>query len=76
MTYRVITSYSPAGYKEYGRKCVETFRRFWPKEIELTAVEDVQEPTREEDQSDAQREADSFEYRFGQMPAAHGIKGK
>lgn len=32
---RVISGFSPAGYIQYGKKFLETFDRFWPKDIEL-----------------------------------------
>lgn len=32
---QVVTSFSPDGYKLYGRQFIETFRRHWPDDVEL-----------------------------------------
>ena len=34
-TMEVVTSFSPAGYEEYGRKFLESFCLHWPKEVGL-----------------------------------------
>jgi len=34
---RVVTGWSPAGYREYAKACTSTFRQFWPKEVEFVA---------------------------------------
>lgn len=36
----VVTTFSPKGYEEYGRKCLQTFEQFWPAEAELTVYVD------------------------------------
>lgn len=38
MTHTVVTSFSPAGYEEYGRRFIETFRKFWPASVKLVVV--------------------------------------
>jgi hypothetical protein len=38
----VVTGWSPAGYREYGRRFVETWSRFWPRSVELVVY--VEEP--------------------------------
>lgn len=37
MTVRVVTGFSPKGYDEYGMRFLDSFERYWPKEIELRA---------------------------------------
>lgn len=31
----VVTSFSSDGYEEYGRRCVESFKEFWPSSVQL-----------------------------------------
>ena len=31
----IVTSFSPAGYEEYGRRFLEGFCRYWPKDVDL-----------------------------------------
>ena len=31
----VVTSFSEAGYRQYGRNFIETYRKFWPREVDL-----------------------------------------
>jgi hypothetical protein len=38
MTTHVISGFHPAGYLQYGRKFLETFDRYWPRDIRLTVV--------------------------------------
>lgn len=33
--YNVVTSFSAAGYEQYGRRFIETFRQYWPHEVRL-----------------------------------------
>lgn len=35
MKYSVVTSFSQKGYLQYGRRFVETFNQYWPKEVDL-----------------------------------------
>lgn len=35
MQITVVTSFSPAGYKLYGQRSIETFLRFWPSSVDL-----------------------------------------
>lgn len=35
MLTTIVTSFSPAGYEQYGRRFIETFDRFFPGEIDL-----------------------------------------
>ena len=37
MTTQVVTSFSAAGWTQYGRRFVETFCRYWPREVALHA---------------------------------------
>jgi len=42
MKHAVVTTFHNKGYQEYGRKCIESFLQFWPKEVTLCVVtEDV-----------------------------------
>lgn len=42
MGVQVVTSFSFAGWQAYGRKCIDTFHKFWPRDIVLHVVsEDV-----------------------------------
>src|ERR1700754_3187780 len=31
----VVSGFSPAGYKEYGKKFLESFDKYWPQEVDL-----------------------------------------
>lgn len=33
--YLVVTSFSESGYKNYGRRMIDSFIKFWPKSVEL-----------------------------------------
>jgi len=35
MKYSVVTSFSNAGFEKYGRKFIETFNKYWSKDIDL-----------------------------------------
>jgi len=35
MKYTVVTSFSKKGFHEYGKRFIETFEEFWPKEVGL-----------------------------------------
>jgi hypothetical protein len=32
----VVTSFNEAGYKRYGKACIESFLEYWPKTARLT----------------------------------------
>lgn len=34
--HNVVTSFNEEGYKRYGRECVESFVKFWPRNVRLT----------------------------------------
>ena len=40
---RIVTGFSPAGYKQYGKAAMETFDKYWEEGIELQAY--CEEPT-------------------------------
>jgi hypothetical protein len=42
MSITVCTGFSPKGYEEYGKRFLETFEKYWPKEIGLNVY--VEEP--------------------------------
>ena len=35
MSVAVVTSFSPSGYKLYGKRMLETFEKYWPSDIKL-----------------------------------------
>jgi hypothetical protein len=35
MKISAVTSFSPKGYEQYGRRFIETYKEFWPSDIEL-----------------------------------------
>lgn len=37
MKFTVLTSFNPDGYEKYGKRFVESFRQFWPKDVPLLA---------------------------------------
>jgi len=38
MRHAVVTTFHAKGYEEYGKKCIESFVRFWPKTVNLHAI--------------------------------------
>ena len=42
--YTVVTSFSPAGYDIYGKRFLETFAEFWPKEVALQVYYEREAP--------------------------------
>jgi hypothetical protein len=38
MRHLVITTFHSEGYEKYGRRCLESFVKFWPKEVRMIAV--------------------------------------
>ncbi len=48
MSIAVVTSCSKQGFEQYGRKCIESFHEFWPKDINLYIVseDDLPPPSR------------------------------
>ncbi len=74
-----VTSFSPSGYDEYGRKFLETFIQFWPKDALLAVFHENQRPPFDdprilyfnllEDQ-----DLQDFMLRFGDSPKARGLR--
>lgn len=44
MTIKVVTSFSPDGYKLYGKRMMETFIKHWPDDIELHVYYEGKKP--------------------------------
>lgn len=38
MSISVVTSFSKQGFEQYGHKCIDTFNKFWPTDIDLFVV--------------------------------------
>ena len=75
----VVTTFNSRGYKEYGKSCLETFLRHWPKEVSLLVyAEDVK--IDEDDprlilinQAECLPKLIEFRQRFREDPRANGI---
>ena len=75
----VVTTFNSRGYKEYGKSCLETFLRHWPKEVSLLVyAEDVK--IDEDDprlilinQAECFPKLIEFRQRFREDPRANGI---
>ena len=39
-SYAVVTTFSPEGYKLYGKKFIETFHEYWPSSVHLVVYEE------------------------------------
>ncbi len=44
MSFAVVTTFSPKGYEVYGRRFIETFEGFWPKDIPLYVYYEGEQP--------------------------------
>jgi len=44
MNYTVITTFHPAGLKQYGQRMIDAFDRYWPKNVELVVYAENCEP--------------------------------
>ena len=43
LSHIVVTTFHEKGYRDYGKKCIETFLKHWPKDIALVVyAEDVE----------------------------------
>lgn len=43
--FEVVTTFHKEGYEKYGKKMVDTFGKYWPKEVKLTCYyENMEEP--------------------------------
>lgn len=73
-----VTSFSPAGYQEYGRRFLETFVQFWPKDALLAVFHEEQRPPIDDPRILyfnllEDRDLQDFMVRFGGDPAARGV---
>lgn len=74
-----VTSFGPAGYAEYGKRMVESFAQFWPKEVELIVTTDCEiDPTQKVQTNNIKyqilqsRELLEFKKRHANNLEAHG----
>ena len=42
--YRVVTTFSKKGYEVYGKRCIESFLQFWPKDVVMHVYLEHQDP--------------------------------
>jgi GR25 family glycosyltransferase involved in LPS biosynthesis len=70
-----LTSFGPAGYDLYGRRFVETFRHFWPSDIQLICAWEGEPPDRNLCGFDltASDPARAFLARHRTDPIVHGL---
>lgn len=73
MKYKVVTTCNKKGWDTYGRKMVETFRNFWPDDVELVLYnEDFEAP-----EGVTSRNFPKWHYEFKERhkgnPTAHGL---
>ncbi len=74
-----VTSFSPAGYEEYGRRFLETFVAFWPADALLAVFHEGQRPPIDDPRIMyfnllEDRDLQDFMLRFGSDPAARGAR--
>lgn len=72
----VVTSFGPEGYELYGKKFIETFCQFWPKEVKLICAWEGAAPDSRLDGFDLleTEPARSFLERHKDNPVIHGAK--
>jgi hypothetical protein len=73
-----VTSFSPAGYKEYGERFLRSFCRFWPQDVLLAVFHEGQCPPIADDRIlyfDLREDAElaDFVLRHGANPRARGV---
>lgn len=74
-----VTSFSPAGYEEYGRRFLDTFVKFWPSHALLAVFHEGQRPPVDDPRIMyfnllEDRDLQDFMVRFGGEAAAHGAR--
>ena len=76
MMVTVVTGWSPQGYEDYGRRFLETFHRYWPKEIDLLVYgeETVSLPRGRFISLSSVATIDSFLLRHKDNAAVHGTE--
>lgn len=78
MKHIVLTTFHKEGYEKYGRKCLESFARYWPREVQMIAVTenvavDIEAPNiRAVDQNEINGQLASFKSRYKGEPKANG----
>jgi hypothetical protein len=45
MSVAVVTSFSPQGYQLYGKRMLQTFDQFWPKDVNLYVYYEGEKPS-------------------------------
>ncbi len=74
----VVTSFNAAGFERYGARMVDSFRRYWPPEVEMVVVSEddipleTDERVRFESYGELAPEGEHFKRKFGQFPLANG----
>lgn len=82
MKHAVVTTFHSDGYNNYAQKCIESFIKYWPKEIKLYAVYenvDVKETADNLvilDQNQVNPQLQIFKNSFKDNPFANGIDPK
>jgi len=74
-----VTSFSPAGYKDYGKRFIEGFIKHWPKDALLAVFYEGERPGIDDDRIwylDLREDKDlqDFILRYGGNPKARGIR--
>lgn len=76
----VVTTFHEKGYRDYGKRCIETFLEHWPEDIELLVyAEDVQVEERDArlhvlDHGEALPHLLEFRKAFAGNPLANGVR--
>lgn len=81
MKYTVITTFHPAGLKQYGQRMIDTFEQFWSADVDLVVCAEECKPrvsranTQVIDLLSASNELRVFLERHKNNPRAHGQDG-
>ncbi|MBB3454486.1 hypothetical protein FHT86_002785 [Rhizobium sp. BK313] len=76
----VVTTFHEKGYRDYGKKCIETFLKYWPKDISLLVyAEDVHVEEKDRrlqifDHNETLPRLLKFRKKFAQNPPANGLR--
>ncbi|MEZ2221640.1 hypothetical protein [Rhizobium sp. RCC_161_2] len=76
----VVTTFHEKGYRDYGKKCIETFLKYWPKDISLVVyaenvhVEEKDDRLQIFDHNETLPRLLEFRKDFAENPLANGVR--
>jgi hypothetical protein len=76
----VVTTFHEKGYRDYGKRCIESFLRYWPEDVSLLVyaegvhIEETDGRLQIFDQSETLPRLLEFRKTFGENPLAQGIR--